>query len=128
MTTTVNKTTACVGTLYHAFWNVFAMDASDPRQHTMEPWPQDCLFEGTASELLEKVALGNPDVLPADAARMSKALSEEIEPIANARAERQGYKFIVDRFKKGDQRVIRISIECQTTPCERMDSGHKFCQ
>ena len=95
MTTTVNKTT----TLYNAFWDVL-----------LKTEQEDCLFGRTASELLEKVALGNPDVLPADAARMSKALSEEIEPIANARAERQGYKFIVDRFKKGDQRVIRIDV------------------
>ena len=115
MTTTSTKPT----TLYDAFWDVLLRP---------ENAREDCLFEGTASELLEKVALVNPEVLPADAARMSKALSEEIEPIANARAERQGYKFIVDRFKKGDQRVIRISIECQTTPCERMDSGHEFCQ
>ena len=114
MTTTIDKTT----TLYNAFMDVFIA--------------LDCEFEGTASELLEKVALGNPDVLPevlpADAARMSKALSEGIVPIANARAESKGYKFIVDRFKKAEQRVIRINIECQTIPCERMDSGHKFCQ
>jgi len=119
MTTTVDKTTP----LYDAFWDVL-LRAENARE--------DCLFEGTASELLEKVALGNPDVLPevlpADAARMSKALSEEIEPIANARADSKGYKFTVDRFKKADQRVIRINIECQTIPCERVDSGHKFCQ
>jgi len=113
MTTTVDKITP----LYDAVWDVL-----------LRTEREDCLFEDTASELLEKVALGNPEALPADAARMSKALSEEIEPIANARAESKGYKFIVDRLKKGSQRVIRINIECQTIPCERMDSGHKFCQ
>ena len=79
------------------------MDARDPRQQKTGDWPQDCLFEGTASELLEIIALGTPDDLPADSARMSKEISD-IEPRLNVLG------IAVDRFKKGDQRVIRIDV------------------
>ena len=113
MTTTVNKTT----TLYNAFWDVL-----------LKTEQEDCLFGRTASELLEKVALGNPEALPADAARMSKALSEEIRPIAKVRAERKGYKFTVDRYWKNKQKLIKINIECQTKPCGRSSGGHQYCR
>ena len=69
----------------------------------MGDWPQDCLFEGTVSELLEKVALGNPDDLPADSARMGKALSE-MEPKLNV------VGITVDRRWKNKQKVIRIDV------------------
>ena len=55
------------------------------------------LFEGTAFELLEIIALGYPNELPADATRMSGALSE-IEP----RLKEVGVT--VDRFWKNKQK------------------------
>ena len=102
MTTTVNKAT----TIYDAFMDVFSMDARDPRQEKMGDWPQDCLFEGTASESLEKISLGTPDDLPTDATRMSKALSE-IEPRLKAL---KPHSVTVDRFTRDKQRIIKIDV------------------
>ena len=76
MTTTVDKTTP----LYNAFMDVFIAT--------------DCEFEGTASELLEIIAQGNPDDLPANATRMGRAFSE-IEPRVIALAKRSDYLFFV---------------------------------
>ena len=96
MTTTVSKTT----TIYDAFMDVFAMDARDQRWNEMPEHivsmleNQDYLFEGTASELLEIIAWGNPDDLPANATRMGRAFSE-IEPRVIALAKRSDYLFFV---------------------------------
>ena len=90
MTTTVDKPT----TLYNAFMDVFIA--------------LDCEFEGTASELLEKVALHDPQVLPADGARMSKALSE-MEPRLRALG------VMVTRHWKNKRKVITIGFD-ETNP------------